>query len=118
MATPRLIETRNQMLLITALISCAATQHRGGPGAGQGGRRGFTRLGDFGSEHAEGPAGPGAETPVRAACWGGRAAVFLVFAGYAPAEVGSSLTTTDFEVGVLLTAAVESSGTRTLVSGK
>ncbi len=62
--------------------------------------------------------GRGAETPVRAACWGVRAAVFLVFAGYAPAEVGSSLTTTDFEVGVLLTAAVESSGTRTLVSGK
>jgi len=62
--------------------------------------------------------GRGAETPVCAAGRGVRAAVFLAFAGYAPVEVGSSRTTTDFEVGVLLTAAVESSGTRTLVSGK
>ncbi len=32
--------------------------------------------------------------------------------------VRSSRMTTDFDVGVLLTAAVESSGTRTLASGK
>ena len=31
---------------------------------------------------------------------------------------GSKRTTTDFDVGVLLTSAVESSGTSTLVSGK
>ncbi|CAL9616133.1 hypothetical protein SUDANB6_05754 [Streptomyces sp. enrichment culture] len=36
----------------------------------------------------------------------------------ASADTGSSRTTMDFDVGVLLVSAVESSGTRTLVSGK